>query len=214
MFVVVDCQPRSPLIKRASSGSSRVSGFIGVLIIVGVVYQLFFRYEHWRGGQDNVQLFERDGLTGAVRRIEPNATVNWLDRLLGKASQPSELKSPNPAELPSAIQTPTVKSSDKIPRKTPTASTTTSAVETTLDLNRDGQNEQRIETPVAGQPAHLMDVSIVTTDGRELFYGKGSRLIVLPEQTAGWHDLLLEKPGSASEQYRYNPSMRTYELAR
>ncbi|MEB3205909.1 MAG: hypothetical protein VKK59_01005 [Vampirovibrionales bacterium] len=213
MFLVVDCQPRYPLIKRASAGRSRLSGFIGVLIVVGVVYQLFFRYEHWRGGQDNLQLFERDGFTGAVRRIEPNTTVNWLDRLLGKPSQPVDIKSSSPAESPSAIEKPTAKPSDKLHRKTPTASTTTSAVETALDLNRDGQNEQRIETPVAGQSAHLMDVSIVTTDGRELFYGRGSRLSVLPEQTAGWFDLLLEKPGSAPHQYRYNPNSRTYEAA-
>ena len=196
---------------QASNGNSRFPALIGVLVVVGVVYQLFFRYEHWRGGQDGSQLFERDGLMGTVRRIEAGESVNWLDRILGKGGQISDLKPPVPSAPPS--QSSNTLDATPPALKTPTASTTTTAVQANMDLNHDGILEQRIETPVVGEPGNLLDVSIVTTDGRELFYGRGKRLVPLTQQTAGWQDLLLEKPGGSPQQYRYNPTLGAYELA-
>jgi hypothetical protein len=78
------------------------------------------------------------------------------------------------------------------------------------DLNRDGQREQILRTPWA--PDGLMDISVVTPNGRELFYGRGKALYVLPTAQAGWSDLALEVGRTERVIFRYNPKASGYEV--
>lgn len=209
------------------SGNNPIPALLGTFLVIGAVYQLFFRYEHWQGGPSNTITFERDGLTGVVRQMEPGKSVNWLDRLLGKGGQPGGGNLPfmgdappsSPGSAPSTARTggaPAPASLPPVPDADKTEPTTRqiagSTVQSGFDLNQDGHGEQLIQTPVAGQTDDK-DISIVTQDGKELLYTRGKSAAALPSKTAGWQDVALQTVQGQQVIYRFNATLGSYEPA-
>lgn len=79
------------------------------------------------------------------------------------------------------------------------------------DLNRDGVGEQVFATRTFSDG--LLDISVTNYDGKELFYGRGNRLYILPSQHHGWQDIALEvSRGGDRMTYRYSTALQGYEL--
>jgi hypothetical protein len=77
-----------------------------------------------------------------------------------------------------------------------------------VDLDQDGSTEDIIQS--AEGHDGLIDISIVK-NGKEIFYGRGRQLTVLPSQSMyGWKDIALKAHGKIIGIYRYNPSENAY----
>jgi|GEM_PF-2869802 len=77
-----------------------------------------------------------------------------------------------------------------------------------VDLDQDGSTEDIIQS--AEGHDGLIDISIVK-NGKEIFYGRGRQLTVLPSQSMyGWRDIALKAHGKIIGIYRYNPSENAY----
>jgi hypothetical protein len=251
-------------------------GFLMMLLLAGsLVFQLFFRYDHWTGGAHRDVSFERDNLTGEVHQIKPGQRVDFMARLLGKshwgeklsrysrASQDDELSdkeqmashSLDEEGLDWQEEETSARPSRRVPRQDK-VSEQEQADEDALamnmvassapvkgrsglsqfagppvpsatqkntpdkhhdlwdaeDLNKDGDQEELIQTQSkAGAKDGLMDISVLS-DGRELFYGRGKKLTVLPTRSNGWSDLQLTVSESERLRFRYNPKLDGYEL--
>jgi hypothetical protein len=258
-------------------------GFLMMLLLAGsLVFQLFFRYDHWTGGAHRDVSFERDNLTGEVHQIKPGQRVDFMARLLGKShwgekgsrysrlSQEEALSEENAglgdkeernrdldeAGLDWQDEGTSVNPNHRVSRRgqaseqdnkndedavamNMVASSTPLKGRSGLsqfsglpvpsvtqnkksnqhhdlwdaeDLNRDGSQEELIQTQSkAGSKDGLMDISVLS-DGRELFYGRGKKLSVLPSRSNGWSDLLLTVSESERLRFRYNPKLDGYEL--
>jgi len=79
-----------------------------------------------------------------------------------------------------------------------------------VDLNKDGDAEEIIQNAL--QSDGLLDISIVR-HGREIFYGRGKQISLLPSRShEGWADVAL-KDGSNKilTVFRYNPKDAVYK---
>lgn len=78
-----------------------------------------------------------------------------------------------------------------------------------VDLNRDGAAEEIIQNAV--QSDGLLDISIVR-GGREIFYGRGKQIALLPTRSnEGWSDIALKDGKKVLTVFRYNPKDANYK---
>lgn len=65
--------------------------WLGLLLIAGLGYQLFFRYERWPDHEHPGSFFERDNLTGKVQTLKPGQkSGNWLADFWGNGGDISQ----------------------------------------------------------------------------------------------------------------------------
>jgi hypothetical protein len=77
-----------------------------------------------------------------------------------------------------------------------------------IDLDQDGYQEEVIQSATGHDG--LLDISIVK-NGREIFFGRGRQLAVLPARNpSGWCDIVLKAGGKIMGVYRYNPVQNAY----
>jgi hypothetical protein len=76
-----------------------------------------------------------------------------------------------------------------------------------VDLNDDGSIEEIIQN--ATQADGLLDISIVK-DGREIFFGRGKRISLLPSRSQGWSDIVLKMGVQTLQVFRYDPKKDAY----
>jgi hypothetical protein len=76
------------------------------------------------------------------------------------------------------------------------------------DLNADGIQEHIIMSPADSRG--LRDISVII-NGKELFYGRGTKALELPTRHDGWPDLLLKTGTSKDLVYEYNSALQLYE---
>ncbi len=199
--------------------------FLIMLLVLGGVYQLFFRYEHWVDTQNSRLVYERDNLTGETHIIKPGEKINVFSRLIGEGRNPkadgpfsmSLIEEPEPADG-SAQKTVTGKiTGAAIPpepvsapphhspgRELPIAERTNGP-----DLNGDGTPEQILMNRTADDG--LLDISILEGH-REMFYGRGRRIEILEEKAAGWSDIALVTHSGDRLVFRYSPAIAGYEV--
>jgi hypothetical protein len=77
-----------------------------------------------------------------------------------------------------------------------------------IDLNRDGSVEEIIQN--ATHPDGLLDISIVK-NGREIFYGRGKQLALLPSRNQGWADIALKIGAKTLQVFRYDVKDASYK---
>jgi hypothetical protein len=76
-----------------------------------------------------------------------------------------------------------------------------------IDLNRDGSVEEVIQN--ATQPDGLLDISIVK-NGREIFFGRGKQISLLPSRNQGWADIALKMGTKTLQVFRYDAKDAAY----
>jgi len=76
-----------------------------------------------------------------------------------------------------------------------------------IDLNKDGAKEEIIQN--ATQADGLLDISIVK-DGREIFFGRGQQISLLPSTNQGWSDIVLKMGVKTLQVFRYDPKDSAY----
>lgn len=76
-----------------------------------------------------------------------------------------------------------------------------------VDLNRDGSVEEIIQN--ATQPDGLLDISIVK-NGREIFFGRGKQISLLPSRNQGWADIALKMGAKTLQVFRYDAKDAAY----
>lgn len=78
-----------------------------------------------------------------------------------------------------------------------------------VDLNRDGSKEEVIQNALKHDG--LLDISIVK-DGREIFYGRGQQIGLLPTRNRnGWSDIVLKSSGKVINVFRYDFKTASYK---
>ena len=206
---------------------------IGLLVLVSVVYQFFFRYEHWNSQEREGVVYERDNLTGQVRVMQPGEKVDLTARLLGSPAtgtpvpevspitqamtQPQKNGNQTdeafnlvnisvPAHQTSQADNLGIATSPPVPHGIQTPA---QYVSRQIDLNKDGLAEEVIQNILAQDG--LIDISVVQ-GGKEIFYGRGKSIQVLPTRRYGWADLALNTDDWKPSYYRYNPKLDGYEL--
>ncbi len=75
-----------------------------------------------------------------------------------------------------------------------------------IDLNGDGEMEHIIQTP---DNAGFVDISIVSSSGKEVFFGRGTSLDILATREAGWVDIALNHRNS-QQFFRWNGRTENY----
>ncbi len=79
-----------------------------------------------------------------------------------------------------------------------------------VDLNQDGAREDIIQKATTGDG--LIDISIVK-EGREIFYGRGRQIGLLPTHNKqGWADILIRTSSNRRKVFRYDVVSGTYKL--
>ena len=76
-----------------------------------------------------------------------------------------------------------------------------------VDLNQDGAKEEIIQN--ATQADGLLDISIVK-NGREIFFGRGQQISLLPSTSQGWSDIVLKMGAKTLQIFRYDPKDSAY----
>lgn len=243
---------------------------IGLLILVGTLYQLFFRYEHLPSKHEGV-FYEHDSLTGETRRLKPGARASVFARILGESGgervewdsiasdidgsakrhisydglfdriDPDEV-STAPVRLDGSLdETPAGKPNLKdasvvarmakpipVPKEVVVASSAPPVPAMgmlaadidepeesprpfairQIDLNDDGKEEEVIQNAVHSDG--LLDISIVK-GGREIFFGRGKQVSLLPTRSGGWSDIALKTGKSGLKVFRYNAAQDFYK---
>lgn len=233
---------------------------VAILLVVGLAYQLFFRFDHWVDSRNTQVVYERDNLTGETHIVREGEKRGFFARLIGNgrgrvsgdsatdsrrdpvalsmivdrdaanaARERNATASPNlnadgslarPPLPPAPATTTMAPREERIPEPlnhlmlAPTTATVAPLpvvnVQTqTLDINRDGQSEQILYDRTANDG--LMDISILV-EHREVFYGRGKALRVLPSQRNGWADIALVIGPAETRVFRYNPLTAMYEV--
>lgn len=77
-----------------------------------------------------------------------------------------------------------------------------------VDLDQDGASEEIIQN--AEQPDGLLDISIVK-NGREIFFGRGQRIALLPTRNGGWADIALKNGARTLQVFRYDVQSAVYK---
>ncbi len=205
--------------------------FIVLMLIIGSVYQLFFRFEHWIDPQQNKIVYERDNLTGQTHIIRPGEPIEFFSRLVGTWNENSEndknnekngklnkivstLKDNGPFALSfieneTEAKNQTKSTSSPIPEPKNTQPISLKNNRDRSDLNRDGVTERVLIHQTARDG--LLDISVLEGQ-REIFYGRGQRIHILPTNTAGWSDIALEINPQEKLVFRYNPALSGYEV--
>jgi len=140
-----------------------------------------------------------------VRVIERPAMRSWDWRDVTRAARMG-----NPVPVPDTVvqdsyrpPTPATRRVDRVADVRPRPFGTRK-----VDLDQDGLTEDIIQS--AEGHDGLIDISIVK-NGKEIFYGRGRQLTVLPTQSMyGWKDIALKAHGKIIGIYRYNPSENAY----
>lgn len=78
-----------------------------------------------------------------------------------------------------------------------------------IDLDRDGAVEEVIQN--AKQSDGMLDISIVK-NGREIFYGRGKQISLLPTSNRGWADIALKLGSQTLQVFRYNTKDDAYKM--
>lgn len=76
-----------------------------------------------------------------------------------------------------------------------------------VDLNQDGSIEEIIQNAV--QADGLLDISIVK-NGKEIFFGRGQQISLLPSRNQGWADIALKMGAKTLQVFRYNARDAVY----
>ncbi|MCE3235149.1 MAG: hypothetical protein K0Q50_1329 [Vampirovibrio sp.] len=76
-----------------------------------------------------------------------------------------------------------------------------------VDLDQDGSIEEIIQN--ATQSDGLLDISIVK-NGREIFYGRGKQISLLPTRNQGWADIALKMGAKTLQVFRYDIKNSAY----
>ncbi|MBK8190633.1 MAG: hypothetical protein IPK79_09325 [Vampirovibrionales bacterium] len=228
---------------------------VAILLLFGLTYQLFFRYEHWVDRANSQIVYERDNLTGETHVAREGDKRGFLARLFGsrrdrlhgidapvnetdpvamsliedrRPTQTLRLKkiearsnfnadgtlaraplpaAPTPDRAPPEPLNNMMIASSGEERKSPPLPVVD--VQTRgLDINRDGVAEQIMYDRTANDG--LMDISILV-EHREVFYGRGKAIRVLPTGRNGWADVALMVNEQESRVFRYNPASSMYE---
>jgi hypothetical protein len=216
-----------------------------MLLMAGaLVFQLFFRYEHWTGGPHRDMTYERDNLTGETHTVRPGERVDFMARLLGNSHwgqnagknndtgktwlDADPMRDEDRLEEAGREKAAANKDEEAIAMNmtaSPTVQRTTLApvpptpdakagpdkkheLWESEDLNGDGRLEEVIQTQAADG---MMDISVLS-GSKELFYGRGKRLVVLPTRSQGWSDLQLKVSDQQTLRFRFNPAVDGYEL--
>lgn len=231
---------------------------VGVLVVLAVMYQLFFRYETWSSDDKPGVRYEHDTLTGETRMLKPGAKVSVFARILGggneegretrflepldedlaretekalsRSSESQErpqsaddLQRPDlDVDLKDARQVEKVSAPVPVPREVVVASSAppvpggNMASDTSasspfavrqVDLDRDGASEEIIQN--AAQSDGLLDISIVK-NGKEIFFGRGQQIALLPTRNRGWADIALKMGGKTLQVFRYDVRTAAY----
>lgn len=77
-----------------------------------------------------------------------------------------------------------------------------------VDLDQDGSIEEIIQN--ATQSDGLLDISIVK-NGREIFYGRGKQISLLPTRNQGWADIALKMGAKTLQVFRYDIKNSAYK---
>ncbi len=77
-----------------------------------------------------------------------------------------------------------------------------------IDLDQDGSSEEIIQN--AGQSDGLLDISIVK-NGREIFFGRGQQIALLPTRNRGWADIALKMGQKTLQVFRYDVRSAAYK---
>jgi hypothetical protein len=207
--------------------------FIVLLLVVGLGYQLFFRYEHWTGGPNNTIVYERDNLTGETHEIRPGEKFDfwarvggqhklkrtkdkrqaWSDEALaegdeGDFAEPMLLNMmADPADKKRGAVVGAAAAAVGAAEEPKLAAGTHVALERE-DLNGDGAMESVLRTKTVNDG--LLDISVVR-GSREVFYGRGKDLVVLPTRHKGWADLVMTGEAGEKQVFRFNPAVEGYE---
>lgn len=230
---------------------------VGVLVVLAVMYQLFFRYETWSSDDKPGVRYEHDTLTGETRMLKPGARVSVFARIFGdggsrgqgtrflepldeelaretdRKTEDSNLRSgKQDVELPidtahidlrNANHVEKVAAPVPVPKEVIVASSAppvpggNMATEShgshpfavrQVDLDQDGTHEEIIQN--AGHPDGLLDISVVK-NGREIFFGRGQQISLLPTRNRGWADIALKQGGKRLQVFRYDVRTSAYK---
>lgn len=77
-----------------------------------------------------------------------------------------------------------------------------------VDLDQDGVSEEIIQN--AKQSDGLLDISIVK-NGREIFFGRGRQIALLPTRNRGWADIALKAGSETLQVFRYDVRASAYK---
>ncbi len=189
--------------------------FLALMILMGAVYQLFFRFEHWIDPQQVKIVYERDNLTGQTHIIRPGEQVELFSRLVGTFGEQTETENKGPfaftliEETEESGRKKSIALADPIPEPQESPAKISKPDKNRSDLNRDGVTESVLINQTARDG--LLDISVLEGQ-REVFYGRGQRISVLPTTTAGWSDIALEITPREKLLFRYNPAVSGYEV--
>ncbi len=221
---------------------------IGILVVLAVMYQLYFRFDTWSSDEKPGVRYEHDNLTGETRMLEPGAKVSVFARILGSgegkgesserflepldedlrdadtSAQSVEKKDADSPriDLKNPIQLEKVARPVPIPREVVVASSAppvpggNPAAEREdnpfavrqVDLDQDGVSEEIIQN--AKQSDGLLDISIVK-NGREIFFGRGRQIALLPTRNRGWADIALKAGSETLQVFRYDVRASAYK---
>jgi hypothetical protein len=239
---------------------------IGILLVMGMMYQLFFRYDTWSSDEKPDVRYEHDNLTGETRILKPGVKTSVFARIIGSGSGEREateysdrfleplleesveapakeeadaiaplkplrevdidLKNPvyvekvaRPVPVPREVVLASV--APPVPREVVVASSAppvpggnfssdrwrTPFAVRQIDLDQDGVNEEIIQN--AEQSDGLLDISIVK-NGREIFFGRGQQISLLPTRNRGWADIALKMGRKTLQVFRYDIRSSAY----
>ena len=77
-----------------------------------------------------------------------------------------------------------------------------------IDLDKDGASEEIIQN--ASHPDGLLDISIVK-NGREIYFGRGQQISLLPTRNRGWSDIALKMGEKTLQVFRYDVRSAGYK---
>lgn len=225
---------------------------IGILVVMGMMYQLFFRYDTWSSDEKPDVHYEHDNLTGETRMLKPGVKTSVFARIIGSGNGAHDYNDHflEPLEEGSVEVEPLVKEPDSlaplkpvstadidlenpihvekvarpvpVPREVVVASSAPPVpggnvaserggggpfAVRQIDMDQDGINEEIIQN--AEQSDGLLDISIVK-NGREIFFGRGQQISLLPTRNRGWADIALKMGTKTLQVFRYDIRSSAY----
>lgn len=201
---------------------------VALMVGTALVYQLFFRYDHWAGGSMMEIAYERDNLTGEVHVLKPGEKYDFVSRLLGQQvlkvheNEGQAQKSVSKSEPIDALHAAVVEQKKTVsaplpPGGAPVPGGGSTAQEDFEDLNRDGEMEKLSILNASGpgqeeaNGQEMMDLQL-TSKSKRIFFGQGLGLSTLSTRHAGWADLQLEIDEHRKLVYQFNPKLESYVL--
>lgn len=134
----------------------------------------------------------------------PGANLDLNDhQQVEKASRPV----PVPREVVVASSAPPVPVASNVEEPTLAAESAKPFAIRQVDLNKDGSTEEIIQN--ADKSDGMLDISIVK-NGREIFFGRGQQISLLPSSNQGWSDIVLKMGAKTLQVFRYDPKDAAY----